>query len=1146
MSESNRMPVNGNSDAVPRSRAAAAPLLLALTCAAACAEEQVVTTTRNLNRPGALAFACAARVGDAGVTTALTSSECVAPAGGTPRGSLYGFVANVARGDVAVFRAGGTGEPLVDLEPQSPGYGFVPVGDLPTELKSTADGCRVVSANSGSCDLAVIDVPAVLQQAAGERRAPASSLVSRITPRTRRGPLRARPQSLAIVPGSVPAKGDAQCPVVAPYRAYVTFPRCQLLAEIDLRTGELVRGLVFGKDGYTETLDPVCPAECALRGETGRPDAAADGPAPRDATAADAAKRDAAGAEARVPDARAVDATPRDGASGDGLRDAAPKDAAAGDRDAARLEGGARDLSALDARRDAGVSASDRGAGSDRGAPSDGGAVALPQTSPGGVLPFTLALVETGERLFVSSAGANFVTAVDVNPGSGAFERPRRILLSGAGAESGLLALSPPTRALGRFLYVATRDRSVRVVSTDLERECETNLDLAKVQDGGVPLPRARCFVAGAAETPPRRVTATGPGLRFGSRIPQALSFLQVPRRPLDGGVDGGPYKAPLRGVFALVATSDGNVYVVDIEDENFVPGPSAAVAASRLPHRVRNELQGRVEGVPDAGVVAISGASGKPVPVIVSETNGQSLPGQGIYLRGVGEPMSSDWSLVYEDRLVDRVSGQLRLNGPELALADPGGALCQAGVEGRELEGGRIVRHGDIVTLVGCKADEDCGLGQLCRKPVAQQAEFGLCFDASRADDLFRQCSPFLQGKREYRVVRASQTQLALDLLPVEPQVVVRQRPQLDGGCKENRDCQDGHYCALADRSVPGRPELSIRRGECFRPGCDSDKDCGGVGQCLSPLDGSAKVCASSPPPLEVGGACKRDEDCSATKQLPATCETDRDCGSPYAECRLPSPSATQKSCRDRGLVCSRLPGRRDVCVRTSPCFTQVVRYEVRAGRSFLVGGYRRSIADSLTGECRADASRSVLYADRIPLGLPTYPVIAGPRCEQSVTPLADPAPNPCFERVATGYGGFVEKEGTTGRLLNPPEPGPATVVRYANPDLWLSLGLGHLATRSTVVSRVDAGVGAPAVEAHPMPERGLTIRVQVGSGYARMVAAGASSTLSLPAAILPGPDGQVYVVDMGDRPGSSGTRGQVVRFDQLTMELNSSFVVR
>jgi len=1098
--------------------ARAIPALLCFLLLNACEEDQVVTTTRNLDRPGGLALVCAGRAGDAGVTTGLSPSACTSDGGG---GSLYGFVANTGRGEVAVFRAGASGEPLIDLDPGSPGFGFIPVGGLPTDIKATPDNCRIVTANQGSCDLSLVDVPGVLKLSAEELTTPYAGLVSRVIPRTKSGRLlRARPQELVLVPSSVPDKGQAACPASPGYRAYVTFPGCNLLAEIDLKTGVVLQGLVIGRNGFYPTDEPSCPVECTIRGDKGRVDAGPlDYGAPPDLPAAS----DIGGGEApQGPSDAGVTDGPADGLGGpgDGPMDGAP-DAPA--PDGPGLDGGPADAS------------------SDPGSADQGS---------GGVRPFGIAVTAKGDRIYVSSANAGFITVLDVDETSGDFTGARRIPLADDVATT-KVRLSPEPRnpKVGRFLYAIAMDRSVRVIAVDLEKECETSPDLAAIDAGTVPLEVGRCLVLGAKDTPPRRVTQQGTGLRFGTRIPEEISFIKSNTPPADAGTtDARPTATPLYGIYVMVAVSDGSVYIVDLEDWSFVGADATALSTGHLPHRFRNGLQGTEEGAPDASVGSVSGAGNGGVPVVVSEVvtsgsdGGVPLPGEGVLTRGPGEAIAATWDMVYEQRLVGRWSGNLEVQADRLQLADRGANFCKAGVLGRlEDSARRPLRHGDIVVLLGCEDDDGCGLDQVCVKPVTQQTETGLCFDKDRQDELFQHCADYLRGKRELLVTRAAQDQLVLDALPVEPQAVVRQPSQPAGGCTDNADCQAGFYCALEARTVTNRPDLTIDKGECFRPGCVRDEDCGS-GHCVQPLRGGGKICAAIPLPLETGPSCKTDDDCEPTSNLGISCSTDKDCGDSRLECRRVSNQITNKTCVDREMVCTSFPGvGKKLCVSRSSCFNELLHYEVYAGRSFIVGGYHRTIADPSSGECVEDPAKSPLLTWRVPIGpAATYPALLGQRCDAPVGLLALPSPNPCFERPDTGYVGFTDP-GTS-----PPSTvtrvGPATVVRFSNPDIWLSLGVNHLTNIVATDTPTDAGVGATT--ASNLPERGLTISLAVNSGYSRMRTA-TQQVFALPVRIVEGPDDYVYIVDIGNLSGSTGANGQVRRLERGDLTLDD-FIVR
>lgn len=473
--------------------------LAAFAVSAGCSEEQVITTTRNLARPGPIGLACVGRQRSDSATGGFATNVCtqdantatsgadggVADGGSVDGGSgapvefrLYGFVANTARGDVALFDATKNGDALIDLDPGSPGFDYVPVGNLPTDLKTSADGCRAVTANHGSCDLSLIDLPQVVDLAARRSVGPTAAAVGRLIPRTAAGPLAARPQEVVFVPSSVPA-GSGQCSTTTAYHAYVTFPACQLVAEIDLRSGLVVRAVQFVDGKPVLTNQPSCRAECQPRAATGGSDAGtSDGSSPDGALAADAGV---------VADA--------------GTSDAASNDAGA----------------------------------------------STATVSATGVLPYALAIDGDAGRLYVSSLGAGFISAIDIDAG-GAFSAVRRIDLEGD-ARTTRLRLSPQTQAMGRFVYAIARDRTVRVISTLSERECETNADAAKLADP-VALDKARCFAASGADAPVRQLGRTSPGLVFPGRVPADVAFVSPPSGTrLDAGVEAGPQASPMSGI---------------------------------------------------------------------------------------------------------------------------------------------------------------------------------------------------------------------------------------------------------------------------------------------------------------------------------------------------------------------------------------------------------------------------------------------------------------------------------------------------------------------------------------------------------------------------------------------------------------------
>ena len=67
---------------------------------------------------------------------------------------------NSASGDLSVIDADTW--KIVDMDKSTGGYGRVPLGTLPEQISSTTDGCRLVTANRGSCDLTMVDPSALL------------------------------------------------------------------------------------------------------------------------------------------------------------------------------------------------------------------------------------------------------------------------------------------------------------------------------------------------------------------------------------------------------------------------------------------------------------------------------------------------------------------------------------------------------------------------------------------------------------------------------------------------------------------------------------------------------------------------------------------------------------------------------------------------------------------------------------------------------------------------------------------------------------------------------------------------------------------------------------------------------------------------
>ena len=142
-------------------------LMATLPALGACQDQATnLIPNRVLDRPTDVALACVQFTCDSGdcdveavslnQCSNLQTASCNVTSDGTNT-AMVGFLTNSERNEIALFRScDGT---LVDLDHDLPGYNFVPAGTLPTSIDASVNGCRIVSANAGSCDLTVLDGP---------------------------------------------------------------------------------------------------------------------------------------------------------------------------------------------------------------------------------------------------------------------------------------------------------------------------------------------------------------------------------------------------------------------------------------------------------------------------------------------------------------------------------------------------------------------------------------------------------------------------------------------------------------------------------------------------------------------------------------------------------------------------------------------------------------------------------------------------------------------------------------------------------------------------------------------------------------------------------------------------------------------------
>ncbi|HVZ74484.1 MAG TPA: hypothetical protein VHJ20_19015 [Polyangia bacterium] len=789
---------------------------------AACTSTPPILPQRDFDRPTDITFVCMggkvgteppAALSDGGTYSPLHLTgqpmrACHPRLGATPNDPpasathrTFAFLPNSNSGELTVIDADNWS--LVDLDPKTAGFGLAPLGVLPEQIASSDDGCRLVTANHGSCDFSVVDPSALLAPTMHVAypdvlASTGNPVYRRVQPRTASG------RVLALNAGEIaflPQRADTipnACPDDWSGRALVTFPSCGLVALIDLPSGTIVDShYVRSADGGKTVQivaagnEPVCPVvDCGV------------------AVSSDAGPSDAGDAAMSVADGSADGAAP-DGAS----TDVAPSNG--------------------DASADAEAGAAEAGAE----APTTTVEPDPSFTLDGPTRPFAIALNPYTNRAYVGLTNAPFVLAFDVDrahafvPTGGPTGTGVIGLAEGAiGATRLRLSIDPyldsgdPGKEIAgsyvgttpdpnapdalddlqdrQYLYVIARDGSVRVVglATGIESECETNLDPGLIS-GTTTNIRAACLPVDPTH---RRATAVGPGIRLPSP-PVDVAFADI--RNLNDHSE-----TSTGGVYAWVVAANGNTYLVNINPvlraisyydtngkylacSNPVLSPDLCQPEPSPPPNSRHDSNflsysraldpssgpPRLEFAPTAGV---TGPRIENIWTRGSAANQATISSDfirtGVFFPTGVQPVAQTWSVTWEGALLSapRFSGQLVLepNGNSAKinatarLVDPGMDFCRAGLQ-----------PNDLVTLVGCVTDQDCGTNKVCThgtegtEGAASLTIGGLCLPSTTPATA---CDWLLKTVRRYdaRPIGADTalTVNAVELLPHKDELVL------------------------------------------------------------------------------------------------------------------------------------------------------------------------------------------------------------------------------------------------------------------------------------------------------------------------------------------------------------------------------------
>jgi hypothetical protein len=1139
---------------------------------ASCTSQPVILPSRDFDRPTDLTFVCMGTFSPSG-SGAEDGGAATAEAGATgeaqvlsgrpmrechPRGKVnvpdavhhtFAFLPNSASGELSVIDADKW--TLVNLDPANAGFNRLPLGVLPSQIASSDDGCRLVTANAGSCDLSFVDPSALLAPTlAREVKPPAtvtstgSTIVTNVVPKGKNSgrELRVRAGEVAFLPvGTTTLTSNQNLCSGDPgrqWQALATFPSCDLVALLDLPSG-VIQKAAYAKptaSGGVELVpladgeDPVCPVDCGFP---------------------------------PIPDASAP------------MVEAGPPDAGA--------ESGAPEVGNVEAgATEAGV----REAGAPEVAPPPVDPGDVPYVGPGALRPGPIAIVPESGRAYVGLANAAYVLAFDVgvnapdldlssaaaiqlHEGALGVNRvrlsidPYKDKTTEKDAPAGSFVGNDPSSddegravvANREYLYVVARDGTLRVVQVATppsERECETNMDFATFTDPAIA--DAACPpVVGPSV---RRPGAIGPGIHLPSP-PIDVAVADVHLTPPDQS------ETSVSGAHAWVLAASGAVYLVNIdptlrhifwvEDQDMGAVKSCPTPASTdclkepppPPNTVRNRnFYGFSLALDSSSGMArldIPPAQGNVGPRIESiwtrgsANNATALTDSynrtSVYFPDQLAVTPQTWALTWEGNLManPRLTGQFRSSS---TVVDLGMDFCRIGVQER-----------DIVTIEGCTSTTQCGIGKECvlGSNGAQGAGglpiTGLCLDSQNQRPA---CNELLSTLKRYDITSAQQSTLGLtphqDELArptFKPCVVMPSGGGTGDGGVDAADARTdaGGADAPRDAGVDSLAAL-VPTSDCVDPADPSTANFQCIaGRCLYPCDKANETAG-----CRTGRVCLLDP-AGGPRVVAKKTTTEAPAGGP------PEP------CDTKQCYCFDAPKLDGPGASVNTCLGELTAYQVGVGRGFAVTGSQTGLpatgAVGPNGRCERMPGLDPRVNNRVSLDAPVCVDVAPNNFDSRCNPDVNPTGCPMIDNASTDE--TVRR--TTAKMRSTDLLNILKTQNDPNPCLFIG-GPNETDLPNTVPEHVHAlfrnrELSFMMTNLERGPSGVLQIRFDVHGGFqSQQVTIPPTVEVTMPARIVLGPFDAanqpmtevpyLFVVDqrrLGRTQGGGPTRGQLLR---------------
>lgn len=690
---------------------------------------------------------------------------------------------------------------FVDADPLTPGRNSIAVGSLPVAIAADRDGCHMLTANAGSCDLSLIDVGSVVDD---DEATPADVRSLEVT-NALGEPVIAKPAAMVAEPAA--GTIGVECPAEPAGLVYVAYPDCHLVAAVRTGTGVIESGLRFNADGTVDQLtgDLVsCPAQCGGGG------AVTPGERP---TTLDVMRDDRVGTTRLVigadnsPNLTIVELDPLTSLPLSFTRIAL----------APTVEG---EVGVIDVAMTEQI-----GMGGTQGVLND-------DNSIGGQHQFVYAVATDATVRVVDILGANVECDTQIDP---RFLRGEADVNRLACMPVGDL-LNPPRRALARGPGIELVANAVPMAVTAVAVEA---VDSGASIAPGTLIGHFAFVTATTGETVIVNIDDDNYADAWNSLAPMATQVPLLLAHQIRDGVDQRDELAE-----TTINPDTEQEEVVPVCDDN---GPTDAggprIAGGNFDFGFDSELLHTDKAYMLPGIRRIECVDG---------TNGESTAisslsfSAPLELRDASFPdlralrFNETWNLAWEGPL-SRDESSTSIDGPversaivardgqTMVVVDPSRPFCHTGAQAH-----------DILVLAGCDpalGDAECRVGETCYVHPDGTVGSGACLPADEADLLAGTCRDFLVSSRRFSIVEATAGELT-----VVPRRHVLAASPLDG-CVDDAHCATlAHYeasLAAGEHPIDDVTEPPDRTFRCEAdptraPGpnrcimtCEADADC-------------------------------------------------------------------------------------------------------------------------------------------------------------------------------------------------------------------------------------------------------------------------------------------------------------------------------